>query len=189
MKYKYYLGKPPGEIAKDVLSTLAIAGVVAIAATSPYFIVNVLSRFKTWKKYKKKRLYDIFYKLRRGGYLTFEYQGHQLYIRLTPEGEKKAGWLQINNLRIAKQNTWDRKWRIVIFDIPDKKRIKREALRGFLKRLQFYKLQKSVWIHPYDCKDEIELLKEFFSFKPTQVQLIIAERIDNEEDIRKIFHL
>src|SRR3989338_7688713 len=98
MKYGYYWKKPKGEIVKDLFAALAVGGALPIAATSPYFVVNLLQNFKHWKKYKKKRIYGTFYKLRKAGYLNFEYDSKQLYLSLTLEGRKKAGWFQINDL-------------------------------------------------------------------------------------------
>ena len=189
MRYKYFWKKPKGEIVKDIFTALTIGGVIAITASSPYFIVNLLRSFRHWEKYKKKRISDTFYRLRKEGYLNFEYKNRQLYIQLTSEGRKKAGWFQINSLQIRKPKKWDGKWRIVIFDIPHKNRVKREALRGFLKRLGFHQLQKSVWVHPYNCEDEIRLLYDFFGFTTHELQFIVAERIDSEEEMRKQFRV
>ena len=83
----------------------------------------------------------------------------------------------------------NRKWRIIIFDISDLHRVKREAFRGFLKRLQFYKLQESVWIHPFECKREVELLKEFFGFTSKEIQLIVAEQVENSDFLRTKFKI
>lgn len=41
---------------------------------------------------------------------------------------------------------WDGKWRIVIFDIPEERRIIRNLFRRNLKKWGFKQLQKSVWI-------------------------------------------
>lgn len=190
MKYKYYFKKPKSEIAKDILLGLALAGsIVALGMVSPYAIASALLKVLKKKRYDKKNCYNVFYRLKRQGYIVAERHNHQLYISLTPEGKKKAGKFQINSLSIAKPKKWDKKWRIVIFDIEDKKRIKREALRGFLKRLQFYQLQKSVWVHPFDCEDEVRLLKDFLGLTSKQVQFIIAETIDNQEKLKDYFRV
>lgn len=46
IKYKYYFKKPKSEIVKDILSWLAIAGAVYIAASSPYFTIRLLRDIK-----------------------------------------------------------------------------------------------------------------------------------------------
>lgn len=191
MKYKYYFKKPKSEIAKDVILGLALAGgVVALGAVSPYSIASALLRIlKSGSHNSKKKCYDVFYRLKRQGHIALEEHNNQIYVSLTPTGRKKAGRFQVNSLSIAKPKKWDRKWRIVIFDIEDKKRIKREALRGFLKRLEFYQLQKSVWVHPFNCEDEVRLLQDFFGFNNREVQLIVAETVDNSEQLRSHFKI
>ena len=64
-------------------------------------------------------------------------------------------------MRINKPKKWDRKWRIILFDIPEKIRKARDVFRYHLNQLGFYEFQKSVFVHPYNCKDEIDYLIEF----------------------------
>lgn len=191
MKYKYYFKKPKTEIAKDILVGLALAGaVVMVAAISPSSVaLSILQALKKNKKYDKKKSYDVFYRLKREGYITVGKHNHQMYISLTPEGKKKAGRFQINSLHVKKPKRWDGDWRVVVFDIKHKQRIKREALRGFLKRMGFYQLQKSVWLHPYDCRPEVELLKEFFGFTTKELTFLLAHQIEDDGRLRKVFHL
>lgn len=191
-KYKYYFKKPRSEIIKDILKYLLVAGMVCVASNSPYFVLNLIESFKKqrkWRRYKNKIIYNKFYNLRKSGYIKIEEKNHQIYISLTPEGKKKAGWMQIDELKIKKQKKWDRKWRIIIFDISQLKIIHRNAFRGKIKELGFYPLQKSVWIHPYECKDEIDLLRDFFGLSQKEVRLIITSDIENDDFLRKIFKI
>jgi DNA-binding transcriptional regulator PaaX len=96
------------------------------------------------KKISQKKVSDAFYQLRKRGLIRFENKGGQIYIYLTEKGKKFAGILQIDELKIKNSKKWDKKWRILIFDIAQLKRIYREAFRGKLKELGFYQLQKSV---------------------------------------------
>lgn len=188
-KYKYYLKKPKGIIAKDILIWAATAGVIAIAATSPFFIVNLLRAFKQGNQYKRDHVRNTFNRLRKQGCLTVTYKNKQMYISLTEKGRKEAGIYQINHLAIKKPKRWDKKWRVIIFDIPHEQRVKREALRGLLKRLKCYQLQKSVWAHPFDCKDEIDLLRDFFGFTQHELRLMVVENIGDEKIIQEAFNL
>ena len=188
-KYKYYFKKPKSEITKDILYWLLIAGAVYIAAGSPSFTRSLIKSYKRWRKYPKRKVYDAFYNLRRQGLIEFEKKGKQIYINLTSEGRKKAGYLQINELEIKRPKRWDRKWRIVIFDISELKKMHREAFRGKLKELGFSLLQKSVWVHPFDCATEIELLQDFFGLKEESLRLIIAESLGNDIKLREYFKL
>jgi len=188
-KYKYYFKKPRTEIVKDILKWLLVAGMVCVAASSPYFTQNLIRNYKKFKKYPKKKVSDTFSNLKRQGLISFKKVNHQIFISLTEKGKQKANWLQIDDIKIKKTKKWDGKWRIVIFDISQLKKLYREAFRGKLKELGFYQLQKSVWIIPFNCKAEIELLKDFFGLSDKELRLIIAEDIGKEEELKKIFKL
>lgn len=188
-KYKYYLAKPRSEITKDILKWLVIGGMIAIAATSPYFVQNVINAYQKSKKYPKRKVSDTFYRLRSRGMIEIQTINHQIYISLTPEGRKKAGILQIDKLKITRPKRWDRKWRLLMFDIPQTRKISREALRGKLKELGFFPLQKSVWAYPFDCRAEVEILQEFFGLSQSEVRLIITESIGDDSKLRQEFDL
>ena len=188
-KYKYYFRKPKSEIVKDVFSSLVLGGAMIIAANSPYFWKNIVSAHKKWHRYSKKKITDTFYSLKKQGFIAIAEKNHQIYISLTEKGRYKAGIFQINTLKISKPKRWDGKWRLLIFDVAHKRRIYREALRGKLKELGFCLLQKSVWIHSFDCSAEVALLKDFFGFSEQEIRLIVADNIGDDDKYRKIFHL
>jgi len=188
-KYKYYFYKPRSEIVKDILSGLAVVGIICFAATSPYFGTNLSRSLKNKKKYKSKKVYDAFYNLKRQGCIDIKKQNHQIYISLTEKGEKIAGRFQIDSLKIKKPKKWDGKWRLVIFDIAQLKNLQRNAFRGKLKELGFHLLQKSVWINPYPCKDEIDLLKDFFGLTQKEIRLVVAENIGDDKTLRRLFSI
>lgn len=188
-KYKYYFTKPKSVIVKDILTQLLIAGAIVIAATSPYFIYNLKKQYKKWRKYPRQKVSAVFYRLRREGLISVKKINRQIYISLTPEGRKKAGIFQINNLIIKKPKKWDKKWRLLTFDINEKKKFIREALRGKLKELGFCLFQKSIWIYPFDCSAEIDLIKDFFGLSDNEIQLIVVENIGRDDKWRKKFKL
>ena len=87
-----------------------------------------------------------------------------------------------------KPRRWDRHWRIVIFDIPEKYRHSRDLLRREFIGIGFFKLQESVWVYPYDCEDLVALMKTQFS-KGMQVLYIVSEHVENDVFLRKQFGL
>lgn len=191
-KYKYYFRKPKSEITKDILLLLLVSGALVLAggAVVPYrFLPLLKSRYPQFQKYPPRKVSSIFAKLKKKGYIMVVSRNRQIYITLTKEGRKKAGIFQIDSLRIRRPKKWDKKWRILIFDISNLKKSYREALRGKLKELGFYKLQKSVWIHPFDCAAEVALLKDFFGFTDSEMKFLVAEHIGNDTEPRKFFKL
>lgn len=107
---------------------------------------------------------------------------------LTKEGKKFALTYNLEEMKIKTPSNWDKKWRIVIFDIPEYLKKVRESLRMHLRHLNFYELQKSVFVHPFECANEIEYIVEFFRIKK-HVRFIVADSIDNELHLKQIFGL
>jgi len=184
------------EVVKLILKGLLITGAVAVASTSPMFVSMALPKVTKYlsdkikdKRKKNKRFCNTFYYLKRNDLINFENHNGQVYISLTKEGRKKAGKYQIDDLEIKKPKEWDGKWRILIFDIKNKDRLKREALRGKIKELGLYQLQKSVWTYPFEFSQEINLLRSFFGLTKKEMQVIIASHIENDRELKNHFRL
>jgi hypothetical protein len=183
------------EVAEIILKGILISGGIAVAATSPYFVPMVLpkiiktAKYELKKRKKLKNFYRSFYYLRSQGFIGVEDRNGQIYISLTPEGRKKAGKYNVDNMQIKQPKKWDKKWRILIFDIREKQKIKREALRGKIKELGLYKLQESVWVYPYDFQKEMEMLRTFFYLKHDEMKIIMASEIEDDKQIRLFFDL
>ncbi|OHA64383.1 MAG: hypothetical protein A2842_00655 [Candidatus Wildermuthbacteria bacterium RIFCSPHIGHO2_01_FULL_48_25] len=186
-KYKYYLRKPKGEITKDILLALFVGGMLIVGGSSTAAALwrSILQR----KKYPRKKFCDTFTRLHRKGLVAIEQQGHRVRVALTPEGKKLAGYMQIDRLEIKRPQKWDGMWRLILFDIPNLKNHQRNAFRGTLEELGFLPLQKSVWVHAFDCVAEIELLKDFFGLREEEVRFILAKNIGSDNLLRKHFQL
>jgi len=76
---------------------------------------------------------------------------------LTQRGAMQVNFLRLENLPFdTKSKEWDGYWRVVIFDIPETIRGLRDAFREKLREWPFYKLQNSVFVCPYECRQEIK---------------------------------
>lgn len=109
-------------------------------------------------------------------------------IVLSDDGKRRALTYRVDEMEIPKPDRWDGQWRLVIFDIPESRKKAREALRFHLERLGFYPLQKSAFVHPHECKNEIDFLIELYDVRPF-VRQITAFHIDNELHLRSFFKL
>jgi DNA-binding transcriptional regulator PaaX len=168
---------------------LLYAGVALGFAYSPnrqYKILQALG--KEWRKINEKNLKREIRNLYRSKLIKEEENsdGTFTYI-LTDRGKVKALTFHFREMKIEKKH-WDGKWRVVIFDIPEKIKMSRNALRDKLKNLGFRELQKSVFIFPYECKDEIDFIIEFFKIRK-YVRYGTFDFIDNDLHLRKIFNL
>ena len=50
---------------------------------------------------------------------------------------------------------WDHKWRVVVFDIPERYRGLRAILRRFLSSVGFVGMQRSLWVAPFMVTEEV----------------------------------
>lgn len=176
--------------AKQKVLLFLSAGIALSMARTPRNYFKILKNIpKEWENVKRNRLYRIvreFYNDRLVDYK--EDKDGIIKIVLTKEGEKKALKFKLDEMKIKKPAKWDGEWRIVIFDIPEKFKQAREALRIKLKELGFLELQKSVFILPYECENEINFVMEVFLIRPF-VRLIRAKSFTNEEQLRIKFNL
>lgn len=109
-------------------------------------------------------------------------------LTLTKEGRKQAKLLLLlkGSINFKKPKVWDKKWRVVLFDIPEKDRAFRDILRNHLRELNFKKLQHSAFVSPYPFEKLIFELAGLYSAKK-YVRVITATKIDNEKVIKKYF--
>lgn len=109
-------------------------------------------------------------------------------LELTQNGTHIARRLYLNELTLKRHKHWDGKWRIVMYDVPERERAFRYDLCYTLKHLGFCELQHSVLVYPFDCQKEIELVIKTYKARK-YVRYVIAEHVSNESALRKHFHL
>lgn len=103
-------------------------------------------------------------------------------------GRAHAIRYKIGEMKIRPMKKWDLKWRIVMFDIPEKQKKARDALAHSLKNIGFHQFQKSVFINPFECRDELDFVIEFFNVRP-YVRFLLTEKIDDDLVWKKKFAL
>jgi hypothetical protein len=130
--------------------------------------------------------YNTFYNLRRCGYIKFKNQRKERLCYLTAKGKKIVTELLVRT-KIKKQK-WDGRWRVLIFDIPEKRHKFRDNIRRSLLTLGFIKLQKSVWITPYDIIDDLyEIIPGFR--EGNWFEYVEARYVSSEKKLKELFGL
>lgn len=175
-------------IQRAVLSTVAVSGVllVAMAAPNALQILGGGTRKRYHFNYQVKSTLG---RLVEKGYIRFIEKNGRKYAEITEEGrhvfaveEKRA------QLRLKKKRRWDKRWRIIVFDIPEQYKNYRNQLRTRIQDIGFVRVQDSVWVFPYDCEDLVQLLKTDLRVG-TYVLYAVAESIENDAALRKHFNL
>lgn len=144
---------------------------------------------REWKAINRRALYDAIRNLYRSKMIECKTNGDgTMTMVLTDNGKRKALQYDLGKMKIQKPARWDKEWRMVIFDIPESMKAGRNALAAKLKQLGFYSMQKSVFIYPYECKDEVDFIVEVFGLRP-YVRFLIARETDIDLDLKHHFKL
>jgi phenylacetic acid degradation operon negative regulatory protein len=112
----------------------------------------------------------------------------KMEIIISKNGARRAMIENISELKIKRPKKWDGYFWIVLFDIPEKRKRIRDALRFHLKKMDFYELQKSVFILPFPCVKEIKFIAEYYNIRE-HIRIIEARSIDHEKEIIHHFKL
>lgn len=119
---------------------------------------------------KKSSLAQTLKRLRENGLVDFV-DDEKLVVRLTDQGREKAVLAKIK----LDDQKWDGKWRLVIFDVPEKRRAVRDFLRSKLKQWNFIHLQQSVWASKKDCT---KVLRDFIKHVGIEDWVMVFETDD-----------
>ncbi len=175
-----------GEIAEIILGLLLVTGIIAIAIAAP----NALQLFKYFKPRntrERDRIKRSVLRLERHGLISRRNTSDDGFV-LTDKGEEKAKRYKLASMKIERQKKWDGKWRIVMFDVPEKKKQARRSINLALRKLGCVQYQKSVFLTPFPCKTEVDFVGECFDVRQN-IRLIIAENIEGGNILKKTFKL
>ncbi|MFZ2187007.1 MAG: CRISPR-associated endonuclease Cas2 [Candidatus Moraniibacteriota bacterium] len=173
---------------QHILLTAAGEGVFSMEV----LVANVLKTLTALKK-DDRRYRSSYYvqnaitKLEQNGLLGLNKKEGSSFVRLTEKGDRELAQYATESAALKPQK-WDGKWRLVIFDIKETKKGKRDRVRRNLVRFGFEKLQNSVWVYPYECEDLIALLKADCKIDK-EVLYMVSEKIQDDGWIKKKFGL
>ena len=178
------------KIQKIILSSLYTAGILSMAVLAPN-AVSLLNKFdkrKTRKQDPKYVINNAIRHLRDKGLVSWEENEHGVFLRLTKEGESAIDILERKEFKITRPKKWDGRWRVIVFDISERKKAIREKFRNTLVQIGFFKLQNSVWVYPYDCEGLITLVKADFKIGK-EILYLIVDYMENDKRVKNYFGL
>lgn len=183
---------PYGTIGRVLLGAVAVAGVLSIGLAAPNIFQAVRVLEKQYKRnyrryrvpvYARKVVQNLVDKK-----LIIVFLGREgMAMRLTEKGQRELLRYQLREKSLKKWH-WDKKWRLIIFDIAEKKRLKRDYVRKNMQSFGFVKLQDSVWVYPYECEQVVNLLKAEYQLG-RELLYVVAGEIENDEWLKKKFDL
>lgn len=175
-------------IEKVILKTLAVSGMLTLALLAPnaLILLRQLDKGKVRKQNPKYLIAEAVKRLSRKKLIDVDCKTGK--VVLNKRGQRLLILLGEGKIKLRKQKNWDGKWRMAIFDIPEKRRRSRQQLRFLLSNIGFLRLQDSVWIYPYEAEEIITLLK-IDNFLQKEVLYLVVEKVENDEKIRQHFSL
>lgn len=138
--------------------------------------------YKKWRVKNRTELSRKMHDLKRRKLINIYREGKEGYIEVTLKGLETIKKYCFEELEIKQPKKWDKKWRVVIFDIPDKEKIIRNALRQKLKFLGFRMVQESVFVHPFDCFELISFIRGAYNVSQ-HVVYIVADILETDKDL------
>lgn len=169
-----------GEIAKIILKSLLIVGGVVLVLSSPQAAKIITNYFKGDKRKFDRSVAG----LKKAKYVTSYYKDGAEVIEITEKGKQRSLRYDFEDMKIETPKRWDGLWRVVTYDIKENRKRGRDLFVIRLKELGFYPYQKSIFVFPFPCKDEIDFMKEHL-FLGDSIHYIEATHIDNEEELKK----
>ncbi len=174
---------------KDILQILGITGFIAASILMPG-LPKVLTPFykkqyKRWGHFNKRILKANLRRLQKSGVIEESENAGEIIYKISEKGKFKLFKYRLDDMNLNR-TSWDKKWRLVAYDIPKGKKNKAEAFRTLLKKMNFMQLQKSLWLTPYSCNNEIEFLKQIY-YLDNHVSILTVSEIEGESEYRKYF--
>lgn len=171
------------------MSTLAKEGLIERFIYPEDFKEDLSEKKEKKKKdYRLSRLKYLIKRLKKQKDIKLVKENGKVALKLTEKGRIKLLRYDLKNLKLKKPEKWDGKWRLIIYDVPENKKVSRVILRRYLRSLDFLPLQKSVYLTPYQCEEEVELLRSYYDIID-DVVLLTVTGIEQEEAYKKYFKL
>ncbi|MFA6278469.1 MAG: CRISPR-associated endonuclease Cas2 [Candidatus Paceibacterota bacterium] len=174
-----------------ILRTLVLTGGLSVALVAPkaLTLLKKLDRGATNRKNLYRRITQAITDLEYAGLVKTSGERGKRCVELTQKGHATIATMYANEYRIPEPAFWDGKWRVVMFDIREKRRRARSQLRTLLIGAGFLRLQDSVWIYPHPCDEFIGLVRAHLKSGTGEMLSFVAEALESDRKLREHFHL
>lgn len=176
-----------------ILGTLYVTGFLATALVAPNAVrlfdyLNPISRRNSIRF--NQRVTQALLRLERRGLIRIIGDGRKREVHLTQQGEELIDGLYASSYVIPMPARWDGKWRLVMFDVPEKRKKVRDTLRMLLRNAGFVHFQDSAWIQPYPCDELVTLLRSHLGSGKGEIRYLVVSFADESDyAFRKHFDL
>lgn len=177
-------------MAGIVLTTLAVG--ISITPNFPIVLGGLMVLLEKEEKgpISKRKVRRVLKELEKKKVLWIEEKDGEavVYIKnLFHTSVAKYSLKSLLELKLKKKK-WGGKWVLVIFDVPESQKNKRDYLRRFLSKVGFFAYQKSVYVFPYECEEEVALIKKIVE-GGKYIKYVLADKIEDEPKVKRHFNL
>ena len=186
----------PGELKEIILAGIGVSVLLAGSfLITPNFPIVFAGLMKVIEEFRKEKIPEIKVRrvlknLEKKKIISLEQNGEDVIVKVLDNYNVELVKYSIKQLLELKKRkkSWDKRWFLVAFDVPEEEKNKRNYLRNFLKRIGFYQYQKSLYAYPYECEKEIALIKKIVE-GGKYINYIIADRLEKETELKIYFQL
>lgn len=188
---RFLQSQHPAVRTTHLLLGIILFGVIMGTAMTAPNIFQMFGKVQRRRHYGSRRFLQSLSAMRRNGYVQRHKQRgtYNSIFTLTKKGKNRLLDRAFEVIKLKPLKKWDKIWRLVLFDIPHEKRAARHALRRKLQHLGFIQYQKSVWVTPHPCAEEIDFLRDFYHVHPHVKLLAVKQLRGDEIKFTKLFHL
>ena len=175
--------------SKTLLVAIGALGFVFVAVAAGNAVQ--LLKYTPLLKKSKLKVFEVNQAIKRlldRGLIEIKEDIDSKYLEITNKGRNLLLKYELEGLARDKPKKWDKKYRVVIFDISEQRKKVRDQLRGILKSFGFILLQDSVWVYPFECEEIIDLLKQYLQLREDVIYMTV-ESIENDKWLKKEFKL
>lgn len=176
------------EITKTILSICAVGGLTLLAAGGTRSPRKAEKAVGALSQYSLSRINWCLKRLKMQDYIKYNVKDLTQPICITKKGLERMSCLSFKDkLKSLSIKKWDHLWRLVTFDISERHKKTRDNFRNKLKLLNFYKLQKNIFITPFAIEKEIEDIAREHCLQNKILVLQVASLGKYEDDVKNYF--
>ncbi len=179
-----------GTVARTVLAVIGVSGILVVGAVAPNLLqlARPLLRQNHQKPITKKVMDQTLRRLIKRGIVQMVVGPHGWRVALTKRGMEEWFSYACGKRALKRPRRWDKKWRLLIFDIPERRGFLRRKIRRLLLDFGFVRLQDSVWVYPFECQEVLELLRAHHGIRHDALYVRV-EHLDKDHRLKEHFKL
>lgn len=185
----YQILKAVAAVAAAGIAITAFAAFPGLAVVVRGLLEPDTSANRRARERQEKRIQQAVLRLRRRRLVRLEEREKEAFLVVTREGISEVKKFEFEELALPATGWWDGRWRLALFDVPEKFKRGRETFRDKLHSLGFFPLQKSVFVFPHECRDEIEFVAHFCEIARYVEYVTCDDLGQSEARVRKHFGL